>query len=364
MRRLGSERCYIVDFKDCKDANEYLIKYGKDELLKTIENAELPPLENVLSLNDIKYNLHDFYLNGMSKGYQIGLESFDDIFSTYTSQFIVVTGIPSSGKSDFVDQMVIGYNLRYKWKIAFCSPENKPTEWHIDKILRKITGIRPKNIQDLNTLRWIEAEKHVEECFYFMDFDRYDLTTVLKKAEELVKRKGIKCLVIDPFNKSRLKESQNKNINDYTSDYLTEIDIFCKKFDVLVILVAHPVKMKSENGQILKPTFYDIKGGGEFYDMSYHGLLVHRNYNNDTVMIKVLKCKFQHLGENNAEVHFSWNPINGRYSPFYGSETGEKEDINPIYDYDSWLKTEYKQQEVDFWDEANLGKFTTNDDPF
>jgi twinkle protein len=30
IRRLGSERCYTVDLKDCKDANEYLLKYGKE----------------------------------------------------------------------------------------------------------------------------------------------------------------------------------------------------------------------------------------------------------------------------------------------------------------------------------------------
>ncbi len=33
--------------------------------------------------------------------------------------------------------------------------------------------------------------------------ERYTLDSVLKKGAELVKRKGIKCLVIDPFNKVR-----------------------------------------------------------------------------------------------------------------------------------------------------------------
>ena len=56
--------------------------------------------------------------------FQIGLNNFDEIFSTYTGQFITVTGIPSSGKSDFVDQMVVGYNKQYGWKTAFASPEN------------------------------------------------------------------------------------------------------------------------------------------------------------------------------------------------------------------------------------------------
>ena len=31
IRRLGAEVCFLVDFKDCKDANEYLVKYGRQE---------------------------------------------------------------------------------------------------------------------------------------------------------------------------------------------------------------------------------------------------------------------------------------------------------------------------------------------
>jgi twinkle protein len=33
-----------------------------------------------------------------------------------------------------------------------------------------------------------------------------------------------------------------------------------------------------KTGDIEEPTMYSIKGGGEWYDASYHGLLVHRNY--------------------------------------------------------------------------------------
>ena len=53
-------------------------------------------------------------------GFQVGLPNFDNIFSTYTGQFIAVTGIPSSGKSDFVDQMAVGYNQRYGLENSVC----------------------------------------------------------------------------------------------------------------------------------------------------------------------------------------------------------------------------------------------------
>ena len=145
--------------------------------------------------------------------------------------------------------------------------------------------------------------------------ERYTLEAVLKKGAELVKRKGIKCLVIDPFNKVRANDPSG-DVNVYTLEYLQKIEIFAKKYDVLVIIVAHPTKMyKDSNGKIEEPTMYNIKGGGEWYDASYHGLLVHRDYENKTVKAKVLKVKFQNLGENGAEAHFKWEPRSGGFIP-------------------------------------------------
>jgi len=319
IRRIGSEKCLVVDFKDCKDANEYLLKYGKEELVKTLDEAKPVPLENVLTYKDVKEDLRNYYLNGQKRGFTIGLESFDKVFSTYTKQFIVVTGIPSSGKSDFVDQMAIGYNINYGWVTAFASGENKPTFLHANKLLRKLSGFTPRhgNTFDLERKGWVAAEEHLERNFNFIDYeDGFDLEKVLKKAEELVKRRGIKLLVIDPYNKIRLKRSMHKNVNDYTNDYLNEIDMFCKKWDLLIILVAHPVKMTKVKGSLTipQPTFYDIKGGGEFYDMSPHGLLVHRDYDENVTLVKVLKVKFDNLGENNAEVYLGWNINSGRFN--------------------------------------------------
>ena len=315
VRRLGAEICYIANFDDCKDANEYLLKYGKQKLAECISGAKPVPLENVTTFRDIEGEITDFVKNGFKKGYQIGIPNFDEIFSTYTGQFITVTGIPSSGKSDFVDQMVVGYNQNYGWKTAFASPENAPTYLHAHKLMRKVWQDMPRKDQ-IGSDRWNQVADHVNDNFFFIDMDRYTLESVLRKGAELVKRKGIKCLVIDPFNKVRDVDAKTEDVNRYTMEYLTKIETFAKKFDVLVIVVAHPTKMyKDGNGKIEEPTMYNIKGGGEWYDASYHGLLVHRDYDNKTVKAKVLKVKFQNLGENGAEAHFKWEPRSGCFIP-------------------------------------------------
>ena len=315
IRRLGAEVCFLTTFEDCKDANEYLIKYGKDKLVNRIEGARPVPLENVTTLKDIEDEITDFVKNGFKPGYQIGIPNFDSIFSTYTGQFITVTGIPSSGKSDFVDQMVVGYNQRYEWKTAFASPENAPTYLHAHKLMRKVWQDMPTR-NDIGTEKWNQVAEHVNDNFFFIDMERYTLESVLRKGAELVKRKGIKCLVIDPFNKIRDVDCKTEDVNRYTMEYLQKIEIFAKKYDVLVFIVAHPTKMyKGSDGQIEEPTMYNIKGGGEWYDASYHGILVHRNYEAKTVKAKVLKVKFQNLGENGAEAHFKWEPRSGCFIP-------------------------------------------------
>jgi len=315
VRRLGAEVCYLIDFNGNKDANDYLLEHGADALRNAIHNSRPVPLENVSTLKDVEDELRDFVQNGFKPGFQIGLNNFDKIFSTYTGQFITVTGIPSSGKSDFVDQMVVGYNNNYGWKTAYASPENQPVYLHAHKLMRKHWQDMP-NVGDIGGDKWQQVTNHVNDNYFFIDMDKYSLEAVLRKGAELVKRKGIKCLVLDPFNKIRDVDCKSDDVNRYTMDYLAKIEAFCKKYDVLTFIVAHPTKMyKTNDGKIEEPTMYNIKGGGEWYDASYHGLLVHRDYDAKTTKVKVLKVKFQNLGENGAESHFTWEPRSGSFVP-------------------------------------------------
>jgi twinkle protein len=54
-------------------------------------------------------------------------------------QFTVVTGWPGSGKSEWLDALLVNLT-KSGWKFAIFSPENQPTELHIAKLLEKIAG--------------------------------------------------------------------------------------------------------------------------------------------------------------------------------------------------------------------------------
>ena len=92
-----------------------------------------------------------------------------------------------------------------------------------------------------------------------------------------------------------------------------------------------------------------MKGGGEFYDMSPHGILVHRDYEEGTVKVKVLKVNFANLGENQAHVNFYYNVNNGRYTKI---DAGQ-----PRWDNDNWIvekQNPYEQTKILDMEFSNL----------
>jgi twinkle protein len=235
--------------------------------------------------------------------------------------------------------MCIKYNLKYGFKVAFASPENKPNPIHVGKIEAKLVGRFVNHAGDLSQQWHYKAKQYIHENFKFIDLDSYDLDDVLLTAKSMVRRYGIKILVVDPYNKVRLKRSLSKNIVDYTNDYLAAIDEFARQNDILIFLVAHPRKPGLGEGKSYMPSFYDIKGGGEFFDMSPHGLLVHRNYEEETVIVKTLKVKFYHLGKGNEEVVYRWNKNNGRYFSYDQYSGGTSDNSN-------WLSPEDTTEDI------------------
>jgi len=352
IRRLGSERCYIIDFKDCKDANDYLIKYGKQELKETIVKAELTPLENVKQLNDYSKELDDFWINGLPKGMLCDMPLLDEIFSAELGQYTLVTGVPQSGKSELLDQMVIKQNLNTGNKVGFVSIENEPFIFHYDKIAQKLYGRKP-NKNDIGTDELNNVKKHINDNFFHVHFQkRYYLEEALAKFTELARRKGCRIFVIDPFNKVKLKQNIT-SITDFTNEYHTQLDAFVKETGSHLYLVAHPNKTEGAEGSdstFKMPNAYHIKGGGEHFDMSYNIIGVNRIYEQKIVQVKTLKVKFKHLGEQQRSVFYGYNTVNGRYEDL--EQQPAVIDFESVInvanlDYSNWLTKEQPKEIIE-----------------
>ena len=246
-RRIGIERCYKVDFGECKDANEYLIKYGAEKLREVIDSCEAFPIEGVFTSADLRDELDQLYFKGLPGGELIDIPEFDKLLAWQAGRVYTVTGIPGHGKSEFIDFVLTRLNILRGWKPGYFSPENWPIELHISKIVEKITGKRC-NANDMPRNVFDEAVAYMEKNFYFiLPEEDFTVDSILSRASGLVERKGINILVIDPYNRLEHKIPVGMSETHYISSFFDKIGNFAKRKNVMVILVAHPTKMKKES---------------------------------------------------------------------------------------------------------------------
>ena len=347
LRRFGAERCRVLEYgQGCKDANEHLMQYGAESLKKALLSAPEIKLEGVFTVSDFEESLDALFEHGMQKGVTIGHECFDRLCSFETKRLLTVTGIPGSGKSEFIDEIAERLNMRYGWRFAYFSPENAPLAYHASKLIEKFTG-KQFSTSTLTYGEYKQVKQHLETDFFFISpKDDYRLETILERAKFLVRRKDIKALVIDPYNRLE-DESDGMSETKYISRQLDRLTNFAQQNDVLVILMAHPTKQtKNKDGVIEAPTLYDISGSAHFYNKTDFGIVVHRNRVENTVEVIVQKVKFRHLGEVGTAL-FKYNLNNGRYTDY-------RPNTEPEWDNTNHLIEDAKQKEQDAYEAATF----------
>jgi twinkle protein len=314
IRRLGPEKCYVVSFKDCKDANEYLLKYG-DRIMDVIAEALPVPVKGVVEVSSMYADIRDLYEQGVQKGKEIGDSVIDECITWETGRLAIVTGIPASGKSEFVDYIVAKLNIMHGWKAAFFTPENFPLKHHYAKVFEKLIG-KKFHKSTTTELEWDMAYDYIKDnFFYIMNEEDFTVKSVIDTARVLVKTRGVKVIVIDPYNK--LEHQYKDSETQYISRFLDQIIQFAKINDILVFLVAHPKKMNKVDGKIDVPSLYDISGSANFYNKTDYGLTVHRKTTSDNVMINEVnvyfqKIKYKHLGKQGI-ISLEYDYVTGRF---------------------------------------------------
>lgn len=315
IRRLGAERCYVVSFKECKDANEFLVKYGP-EIKEVLNNAIPVPVKGIIEANNIYAEIRDLYERGVQGGLKIGQNIIDEYITWESGRLVIVTGIPASGKSEFVDYLICKLNIKYGWKCGFFTPENYPLKFHYRKLYEKIIG-KEFSVNKCNELEWDMAYEYIKNnFFYILNEEDFTVKSILDSAKILVKTRGIKSIVIDPYNKLDHKYTDSET--QYISRFLDQLILFAKMNDILIFLVAHPRKMNKVGGKIEVPSLYDISGSANFYNKTDYGITVHRKSDDQNIMqneveIYFQKIKFKHLGKQGI-ISLNYDSVTGRFN--------------------------------------------------
>ncbi|MBX3043138.1 MAG: toprim domain-containing protein [Candidatus Kapabacteria bacterium] len=306
-RRLGKSRCWIVRYPNgCKDANDVLVKYGSNKLKECINNAELYPIEGIHYANDRRDELKDLYDNGFPNGAKSGYSNLDELITFYGSQLTIITGIPSHGKSNFMDQLMIKLAINHNWRWGIFSPENSTIEIHLLRLIEILVG-KPflKDYNNRMTFDEVEtARDFINDHTYFIlpDNEEYRLERILEAAGGLVLKHGIKGLILDPWNTLEHQYGSDSE-TIYTGKVLNQLKYFARIHDIHLFLVAHPRKMarKKDSKLFEVPTLYDISGSANWFNIADNGMVVYRQFSEDFTesypIVYVQKVKHKFIGK-------------------------------------------------------------------
>ncbi|PKU72868.1 Twinkle like protein, chloroplastic/mitochondrial [Dendrobium catenatum] len=96
------------------------------------------PIRGLLNFSNFFPDITDYYhcIQGFELGVSTGWRALDDLYNIVPGELTVITGVPNSGKSEWIDALLCNINERCGWTFALCSMENK-VEDHARKLLEK-----------------------------------------------------------------------------------------------------------------------------------------------------------------------------------------------------------------------------------
>jgi twinkle protein len=320
-RRIGKEKCRVAKF-DKKDLNEVFNDptrhdpsrdAGSEAVRAVVDGATPYPISGLSDADTYFERLNDLFEKGTGKGFSTGYASVDSIYTVAPGQLTVVTGYPSSGKSNFVDQLMVNLASKEDWKFAVCSFENQP-EIHIARLMEIYTKRKFFDGQNRMAKDVMEvAFKWVKDHFLFIDSNGEEpstLDSILERARVAVKRMGIRGLVIDPYNYIDL-DRKDSTETEAISNMLTRVQKFCKAQDVHTWFVAHPSKIQRSGVEQPRPDGMSISGSMAWWAKTDCGLTVHRG-EGPTVEIAVWKCRYRWVGTQ-GETSLVYSKESGSY---------------------------------------------------
>ena len=321
-QRLGRFRCKFIEWQN-KDANGDLIK---GVIKESLSNPKRFPVGGTFQVEDLYDDIMNLYDNGLPDTIYPKHESFGnvkDIFTMMRGQVCTITGIPSHGKSTYSEWHVLNLVHDYKMKVSFFSPEHSPMGLHQTNFIQKAVG-KPfwKSTDNIERITKEDIDRYkrwANEKIYLTGSEKgkpADWDWLLEKFREQMYSFGIDIFVIDAFNKVLLPRGTNKK--DAIDEVLTRLTSFAQSNNVLVLLVAHPTKMKkADNGKYEVPSLYDVSGSADFRNQTHNGYCIYRHFpdendNGYTTFIN-LKTKFGFQGEIGGSISYDYHVPTGRY---------------------------------------------------
>lgn len=253
-----------ADYYGEKDANDILRKYGKQAIIEAIANAEDLIVSHIKELADVE----TVDLNSMPC-IETGMPEVDKIIGgMYFGQVILLTGKRGEGKSTLMSQLIANATEGGNRTLAY---SGELTDYHFKRWLdlqiagdgNLISRVNQygDNIYTIPTditekiNAWYRGKIYIYDNNTLSD-DEEECTQLLDTIELAIQRHGINFICLDNLM-TALDVDLDKDIYRAQSKFLKRLKKIAVKYNVVVLLVAHPKKTKDD------VVIEDIAGSGD-----------------------------------------------------------------------------------------------------
>ena len=236
-------------YKDCKDANELLVKYGKDAVVEAVETAVAVENKRIKRLSEVEHR--DM---SQMRAINTGITKLNKtIGGFYFGQLIILTGERGLGKSTLGSQFVM--HAVNQGVTSFCYSGELPEWFFQDWFDRQCAGRDNINVSEseLGFKNYMIDPAAVElihdwyrELIYIYDNsvvenDDDENESILQTLETAIKQYGCKFLMIDNLM-TAISDDLKSDLYRQQSAFVRTLAEMAKKYDVIILLIVHPRK--------------------------------------------------------------------------------------------------------------------------
>ncbi len=307
----GRARCKWVRYPEgCYSLSDALRKFKAQGVQETIRRAQW------LALPDI-YSMGDLPEPPANPAFDIGIVGLKEHYRVRRGDLCVVSGVPGSGKTSFVNELVCRMAQAHGWRTVFASFEQRPKPDH-RRALRTFHAMKLE--KHMNEDERARADAWIELQFRFLMPDEETETSLdwlLSRLSDAVLRFDASLCIIDPWNELEHVRPREMTQTEYTGTAIRAIKRFAKKHRIHVIVVAHPAKMmRGKDGKYPQPTLYDIADSAHWANKPDVGVLIWRDGPQPGLPTSIVVAKSRYHSEigRPGAVTGIWNESTGRYT--------------------------------------------------
>lgn len=354
--RLGEYRVKIVDIPPfyekedgtkvkIKDLNELLFSCGKEAVVKAINEAQSTEINTVIDYSDVKeFDMSD--VDGFTTGFR-DMDSAIDKF--YMGTTTILTGIAGAGKSTMLSTLACqsieqGYPcFVYSGELSNMLLKNWIESVHAgQRGMDKFEGVSKDYYRVNPTISKEIRSYYKEQLWFYKDGFDQKISTLLSTMESIVRKHGVKTIIIDNMSSVDLENDDN---NKYIKqdEFIRNVIEFSKKWQVCCILVLHPRKMD----MVRRMSIFDLQGCVSAVNLAHRVISLYRVQPRE----KEADVRNGKLIRAGIKYDVICDVLKDRFGSGTGREIGLYYDIPSRRFYDSVASLDFKYA----WDKRDYG---------